>query len=108
MNPEQYEGKLEDVVEYEMASHVGSSIRQFRIRSKEVPYVAKLQDQESDPFESCLAWTVRDDGENTPVQIGNKRIEGKRGGMGPVLFPDGWAAVGRKATGNADNQDQDP
>lgn len=46
--------------------------------------------------------------ENTPIQVCNHWIEGKRCGMDLVLFPNRPATWGRKATGYADDQDQNP
>lgn len=117
-DPEQQEGRLEYIVDNEVASDVGSSSNPLGVIGKEMPDVADLKDKErnptsvsfscGDPFRTCSLHP------DSPVDISNEGIQGEWSAMMPVLAPDGVVvallsiAGSIEAISDAEDKDEEP
>ena len=90
-NEEHDKGKVEEVVDDEMASNARRSVHDVRIGGEEMANVASLQDKE-----------------HNPVDGGDDRVHGKGTGVERVLVPNALAdrvAIVRRVNGVVDGDD---
>lgn len=90
-NEEHDEGKVEEVVDDEVASNARRGVHDVRIRGEKMANVASLQDEENDP-----------------VDGGDDRVHGKGTGVERVLVPNALTdrvAIVRRVNGVVDGDD---
>lgn len=98
---EHHEGKLQEVVEDEVASNPSGSLDMFTLIRKQMPEVGDLKQEEGKPGNSQRALRGFED-RLLPIERSDEGIQGKRSWESCIVSPNGISPVFLVIVGHAE------